>query len=331
MIIIGKLDVYKEEILELYQKNNLSMKKIGNIYGVSHSTVNSHLKKWNVDIKPSKTKKISKLEEYKDEIIRLYNEEHLSTIDIANLYKVPVSTVYYTMKEIWNVEIRNFKEMSKYKVNHDSFNVISNEEQAYWLGFMYADGFISNDYVGLSLAKIDIPHIEKFKIFLKSNHNIKVYKTKIDKLVKTENYYGRILFKSPTMVKDLIKLGCVENKTFELQFPSDKIVPRALRKHFIRGYFDGDGSLVLSKGSINFKILGTSEFLTGIISTLNECIEDYDFKEKLYRTSDDIEKNNFYLSYGGRIKTKKVMDWLYQDSTIYLDRKYDKYLKLNTI
>ena len=151
------------------------MKKIGDLYGVSHSTVNSHLKKWNASIKPCKVKKYSKLEKYKEEIIRLYNEEHLSTIDIAYIYNVPVSTVYYTMKEIWGVDIRNYKEMSKFTVNHDSFNSIKTEEQAYWLGFMYADGYVSSGYVGLSLAVRDSFHLEKFKSFLNSNHNINIY------------------------------------------------------------------------------------------------------------------------------------------------------------
>ena len=330
-IFIGKLDEFKEEILNLYQNDNLSMKKIGNLYGVSQSTVNTHLKKWNADIKPCKTKKLSKLEKYKDEIIRLYNEEHLSTIDIGYIYNTPVSTVYYTMKEIWGMDIRNFKEMSKFTVNHNSFNSIATQEQAYWLGFMYADGYVSSGYVGISLAARDGSHLEKFKNFLGSNHNINIYKTKADDLVKTENYYARILFKSLPMVEDLSRLGCVENKTFKIKFPSEYVLPKELRRHFIRGYFDGDGSLVLSEGSINFKILGTEEFLIGLISTLNECIDNYDFKEKLYKTSDDIEKDNFYLSYGGRIKTTTVFDWLYEDATIYLDRKYEKYLKLKTL
>ena len=329
VINIGKLDVHKEEILDLYLNENLSMKKIGNIYGVSHSTVNSHLKKWGTDIRPSKTKKVSKLEIYKDEMIRLYIEEHLSTIDISNIYNIPVSTVYYTMKEIWNVNIRNYREMSKYTVNHNSFGSISTEEQAYWLGFMYADGYISNDYIGIALALKDISHLEKFKSFVGSNHSIKTYKTKSNDLVKTENYYARILFKSSIMAKDLIKLGCVENKSLKLMFPSEELLPQKLVKHFLRGYFDGDGSLVLSENSINFKILGTSEFLQGVINVLNKNIEKYDFKENLIRNSKDTDKNSFCISYGGRNKTKEVMDWIYGESSIYLDRKYEKYLELN--
>lgn len=329
MIIIGKLDVHKEEILNLYLNKNLSMKRIGNIYGVSHSTVNSHLKKWGTDIRPSKTKKVSKLELYKDKMIRLYMEEHLSTVDISNIYNVPTSTVYYTMKEMWNVDIRSYSEMSKYVVNHNSFSSISSEEQAYWLGFMYADGYISKDYVGIALAIKDISHLEKFKLFIESNHNIKTYKTKSNDLVKTENYYARILFKSSIMVKDLVNLGCIENKSLKLKFPSEELLPKKLVKHFLRGYFDGDGSLVLSENSINFKILGTAEFLRGIVSVLNENIESYDFKENLIRNSEDATKNSFYISYGGRNKTKEVMDWIYGESSIYLDRKYKKYLKLN--
>lgn len=47
------------------------------------------------------------------------------------------------------------------------------------------------------------------------------------------------------MVADLEKWGCIENKTFKLKFPeflSEELVP-----HFIRGYFDGDGSVFIHR------------------------------------------------------------------------------------
>lgn len=307
------------------------MKNIGNLYNVSHSTVNSHLKKWDVDIRPPKTIKTSKLEKYREEMIRLYKEEHLSTIDLSNMYKESVSTIHYTLKEIWNVKIRSYSEMSKYKVNGNFFNSISSEEQAYWLGFMYADGYISKEYIGIALAIKDINHLEKLKLAIESNHNVKTYKTKSNDLVKSENYYGRLLFKNSKMSEDLKKLGCIENKSLKLKFPSNEIVPSKYMRHFIRGYFDGDGSLVLSNNSINFKILGTSDFLKGLIKCLNENIDGYEFKENLQENVKGSEKDSFYISYGGRFKTKAVMDWIYGGSTVFLERKFNKYLKLNEI
>ena len=36
------------------------------------------------------------------------------------------------------------------------------------------------------------------------------------------------------------------------------------------------------------------------------------------------------LSVGGNLQVRKILDWLYQDATIYLPRKYEKYLELCT-
>ncbi|MCQ2969409.1 MAG: hypothetical protein MJ191_04695, partial [Clostridium sp.] len=96
-----------------------------------------------------------------------------------------------------------------------------------------------------------------------------------------------------------------------------------VHRDFIRGYFGGDGTLVLSKNSINFKICGTRELLEKMIDIFNEN-SDYNFKKRLFKRWNN-EKNNYYLSYGGRNKTLSIMNYLYNNSKIYLDRKYDKY------
>ena len=44
------------------------------------------------------------------------------------------------------------------------FETIDTEEKAYWLGFMYADGYIgaSRYSVGINLSLKDIDHLKKF-------------------------------------------------------------------------------------------------------------------------------------------------------------------------
>lgn len=50
-------------------------------------------------------------------------------------------------------------------------------------------------------------------------------------------------FSSLSLCKDLTKLGAKRNKSLTLEFPSDEIVPKKYKHHFIRGYFDGDGCI----------------------------------------------------------------------------------------
>ncbi|MBO5131107.1 MAG: LAGLIDADG family homing endonuclease, partial [Romboutsia sp.] len=120
----------------------------------------------------------------------------------------------------------------------------------------------------------------------------------------------------------------INNKSLKIKFPSDKILDTKLYNHFIRGYFDGDGSLVLSKNSINFKFCGTKEFLEALVDIFNS-ISNYKYKKRLYKRRND-DKNNYYISYGGRIKTLNIMDYLYNNCNIYLERKYEKYERLKS-
>ena len=52
--------------------------------------------------------------------------------------------------------------------------------------------------------------------------------------------------KLPEVLEDLINKGFSLDKTNHCLFPSEDIVPKNLQRHFIRGYFDGDGSLAIS-------------------------------------------------------------------------------------
>jgi len=95
-------------------------------------------------------------------------------------------------------------------------------------------------------------------------------------------------------------------------------------KHFIRGYFDGDGSLRLpDKKSASIDIIGTYDFCLGIQTVVNEQIKDiYSNIRK------DKSSEMFRFEVSGNKNSKKFLDWLYLGSSIYLYRKYDKYLKL---
>ena len=126
------------------------------------------------------------------------------------------------------------------------------------------------------------------------------------------------------MAQQLIEKGCVEQKTKKLTFPDDSIVPRELKYHFIRGYLDGDGSVMvyfkdgqLKNASISFT--GTEEFLTGLKKYLNKPDLVLD---KRYKDRDD---NIYSLSIGGQMQTIEMCYRLYGHATTYMERKYKKY------
>ena len=265
------------------------------------------------------------LDLYKEEIINMYLNEKKSCNEISKIINCSLCGVYDALRR-WNINTRNLSESHKQKnFNEQYFKVIDTEAKAYWLGFIYADGYITGKDFGISLSITDISHLLKFLKDIEADFLPKSY-------IGTgysEVEYCRVLFKSSLIVNDLIDKGVFYNKSLILKFPTKEQVPDNLIRHFIRGYFDGDGSLVLSKNSINFKICGTKEFLSGIIDTLNKNCS-YKYKNVLYKRHKD-EKNNYYLSYGGRLKVIDALSYLYKDSNVYLDRKKEKYKKLINI
>jgi hypothetical protein len=129
------------------------------------------------------------------------------------------------------------------------FNNIDTEEKAYWLGFIYADGTNgkNNNLFRISLSIKDEQHILLFKKCIESEHKITYAETN-----DPFGYGGGEVYKSAILSisskeisQALKKLGINGNKTTYSQLPQ---IDEKFWSHFIRGYFDGDGSITYSIG-----------------------------------------------------------------------------------
>lgn len=258
-------------------------------------------------------------------VIEMY-ERGMSAVKIAKSLGVTNSKVYWILQKN-NVTRRSNKENSrKYDLNHSFFKTIDSEEKAYWLGFMYADGYVSLrkdgcKYVGLSLTADDRGHIEKLNRSLSSTYPINEYVSymQTDKAIVTIEY-SRLLIRSDELFDDLVAKGCKEHKSLILEYPTREQVPKHLIHHFIRGYIDGDGSY-----GENVKILGTHEFLNGIS---DEIGHNYSISKHSNSTLGDNEKNSGYITIGGAIRRNEFIKWLYNDATVFMNRKYNKAMQL---
>lgn len=207
--------------------------------------------------------------------------------------------------------LRNAHSKRTYEMNDDIFETIDSEEKAYWLGFIYADGCISeskND-IELFLKEEDLKHIEAFKKFLQATNPIK-------KKIKNNKYisYG-IRVTSSKVKNDLIILGAYPNKTSILKFPKESQVEKSLVPHFLRGYFDGDGCITkTTQGHPAIEILGTLDFLQGIIEYFDLPISIHGFSHSSI--------NRIQL-FGNNFKT--FTDSIYNQPNVYLNRKYQRY------
>jgi hypothetical protein len=135
--------------------------------------------------------------------------------------------------------------------------------------------------------------------------------------------YCRLLMTSEKMFDDIESKGVIEKKSLLLKFPQAQIIQSQHIHHFIRGYFDGDGSFSKSHDGYQVKICGTKEFL----NTLSEYIG---FPNRKLGKRHKDNKNNYSLEIGGRLQVIAIGDYMYQNATVYLDRKYQRYLSLKT-
>lgn len=193
------------------------------------------------------------------------------------------------------------------------FETINTEEKAYWLGFLYADGSVGSKEhkIELGLAEQDLKQIEKFRDFIGIANKIS-YRS------STKSY--RYSFRSESCKMDLIKQGCVPKKSLILKFPTKEQVPQNLIRHFIRGYFDGDGWFTNTESCFQAGIIGTEDFIKGFLDNIE--IQNKDNKIFTVHREDGAKRYVF----GAYADVLNFLNWIYKDATIYLDRKYEHYL-----
>lgn len=160
-------------------------------------------------------------------------------------------------------------------------------------------------------------HLEQFNKDIESSYIIK----EIEKKKRSfDSIICNIRINSRKLVDTLIANDIHPNKTGKEVLPNT--IPENLIKHFIRGYFDGDGSLTINK---SFRICSSSRLILDSINTyfikhLNiefKVYEDKSYKVPFFTIDSNNRKNN-----------KVVLDHLYNESTLYLDRKYKRYINM---
>lgn len=267
------------------------------------------------------------VEKYSNEEVTFIEKNYnlMHTKDIANALN---RTVKQINDKAYNLGLR--RELLRYEYDESFFEEINNEEKAYWLGFIYADGCISEIFnkktgalksrtMELTLSKIDEVHLMKFLLSIKSNKPIE---QKLIKLNGNEYKACKTSINNKKICDDLINLGCIPRKSLTIDFPKENVVPRYLIRHFIRGYFDGDGCVSFNHDNLSYIVnfVGTESILSGI--------QDFVEKENsLFRTVIRGKGKAFQVSWGGFTNFKLWYELLYKDSNIFLDRKHIKFLE----
>jgi hypothetical protein len=246
----------------------------------------------------------------------LLKNQRLKRVEIAEKFGLPE----WKLKKI--ITQKGWGKPKPFIKFTDCFDIID-QYSAYWAGFLAADGCISdNNDLYLCLHSDDTAQVENFRDFLGSNHSIGV---------NTEKY-SRCTFGvkiSDGMARSLLdKFGITPRKSLTYTYPLD--LSRSIHfSHFLRGYFDGDGSIYESFSNSNSKlatlyisIVGSKIFIDQLSQDIKKLIPDTSFTIQEKETTKVIKfcTNSSF----------KILDYMYKDAEVYLHRKHEKYKSILT-
>lgn len=215
----------------------------------------------------------------------------------------------------------------KYKFDEHFFTIIDSDEKAYWLGFIEADGCIrhikfhtnKNEYdkydLAINLSKKDREMLIKFKDSIKASHPIR------DCIDKDDYEKSSLVITSKKLFQDLLDKGCCPRKSLRLTFPVSDVLDEKYYSSFLRGYYDGDGSIHNAKErgcknqSYFVTIAGTEKFLK-VINNISKNLG------RIY------EHGKIYILRFRNEKAFSFLDFIYSNcNKLRMERKYDRYIK----
>jgi hypothetical protein len=218
-----------------------------------------------------------------------------------------------------------------YSIDDTFFEKINYENKAYFLGLMYADGNINPNRIKIGLQENDKDILEKFKEAIKYSGPLIFRKggERNDGWGIRKNQYI-LQIANQKISKDLNNLGCVPNKSLILQFPTENQVSKHLIRHFIRGIMDGDGyfsKYFIKNNWVKYQVnlVSTSMFIDKLSEELKKELQINTYNCKRHKNKETPTRQMFI---SGRIHVMKFLDWIYNNSTIHLTRKYNKYKRI---
>lgn len=310
-----KCEDYEEDLLRLYGQGRTCY-AIAKELGLNNSTCQRYCKKLGFDFSQNKKQRDVPLKDSFDAILKDYMDG-MGCYRLSKKYNCSESSITRLLR-LNDVDVLHQK---KYDIPHDFFDIIDTEQKAYILGFFTADGHnAKNNTFQITIADPCI--LSDIKDAMKYNGPIYEYQP------PNPNHQKRhtLNIHSKQISTRLTELGYPNQKTFITQMPSEQDLPIHLRHHYIRGIFDGDGSIhTMGQNCVAFTIAGSEKLLNDMA---NFIMLELDISCKIYK-----HKTIYILRVTRKADLPKVAIWLYNDATIWLKRKREKMQKLvyNTV
>lgn len=246
----------------------------------------------------------------KKELYDLYIIKNLGSKEIAKIKNIGKTTVLNYLKR-YNIPKKSTGAQIKYIAN-DSFFDKWSVDLAYCLGFIASDGHVwkKRPYITIGIHKKDIAILEYIRDKISPHSKIRISKDKCQICIFSKHIH-----------KKLTKIGIDHQKTFNLKLPN---IPKKYISHFIRGFFDGDGSI----WKTNFYSGGKDYYYANIISASKQILEDI----SIYLDFGSLNKvkNKYYELKFCQSDCIKLSNIIYKDAPFKLERKYNKFLQINS-
>jgi intein-encoded DNA endonuclease-like protein len=250
-------------------------------------------------------------------VCNLYQTDDMSVANIAEESGISSVTVWRILKRRGISRDRKHGPRNLLRCNDQYFNKLT-KESAYWLGFITADGCVSQGgsgswHLSIRLSGKDKEHLANFKRDIESGHKLR------EGVTKNGHPYCAISISRKELVDDLKGWGVIPNKTKHLQAPD---LPENLYHHYLRGFFEGDGSFYLRKKAVTPQLVfalrsSTESYLLHVKDKIQQNVG-----VSLGKVCSDSVANAYSLQCEGNVKTRRIFNWLYAEATRYLPRKY---------
>ncbi len=212
----------------------------------------------------------------------------------------------------------------KYIVNEQFFDTWS-PQMAYILGFTFADGNIYRTSLSWDIQRRDLNILKKINKALESTYKIKLQRRK--------SY--RLRMNNRILIGGAVKMGLLPKKNIRDTLPT---VPSELLRHFVRGYLDGDGWIVVRRNRNEIDLgfcSGNKEFLNDLCLTIAKSlnIKLANVRKRLKLTPKKIISTTYMVEYYSA-NAFKIAQWLYKDlqtNDLFMERKYRTYLQANKL
>lgn len=244
---------------------------------------------------------------------------HIKIEELKRLFNLNISS--RTLKHWLEIIGYQYKTHFKYSNNRNAFSAINTEEDAYWLGFITADGYINetNKWLNIGLGEVDLEHLKKFLRYMQFTEEEipQIIKQQFGGAYTRDNIVYTITICGKQLVENLKQYGLFQCKSGK-EKPYICATPE-LEIAYIRGLIDGDGYIRSSQYGLG--LVGSQEILQYVRRFLAEQLNWQEYENKYIYPHGTI----FKFAIGGKNNTLNILHLLYDNSHIYLNRKFELY------